>query len=141
MEISHANNEYGRRFHDMFGHLWNIARCMEDLSIYSAQHLELQLGILNTAGDHNVDLQHESEFQIAREELLNYLKELAFESTDRTISIHVVRPICMVLVNLKTTICSNQQTATGASRVQLPVIGRFNIRSIVEIRVAMIWQR
>jgi hypothetical protein len=57
MGICHAGDDYGRRFHDIFGHLRNTARCMEDLIIYSAtyeEHLELVRAVFKTASDHNV---------------------------------------------------------------------------------------
>ena len=40
MGISHAGDDYERRFHDIFGHIPNTARCMEDLIIYSRTYDE-----------------------------------------------------------------------------------------------------
>lgn len=40
MEISHASDGYGRHFSDIFGHLPNMARCMEDLVVYTQTYIE-----------------------------------------------------------------------------------------------------
>jgi hypothetical protein len=61
MGICHAGDDYGRRFHDIFGHLRNTVRCMEDLIIYSTtyeEHVELVRAVLKTASDHNVGFNH-----------------------------------------------------------------------------------
>lgn len=57
MGISHARDDYGRRFSDIFGHIPNTARCMEDLIVYSITYDE-QINLLRllfqTASDNNV---------------------------------------------------------------------------------------
>ncbi|KAI9555012.1 putative uncharacterized protein K02A2.6-like [Daphnia sinensis] len=57
MGISHAGDDYGRRFSDIFGHIPNTARCMEDLIIYSSnynEHINLLRLLFQTASDNNV---------------------------------------------------------------------------------------
>ncbi len=57
MGISHAGDDYGRRFSDIFGHIPNTARCMEDLVIYSRtyeEHINLLRMLFKTAADNNV---------------------------------------------------------------------------------------
>jgi hypothetical protein len=57
MGISHAGDDYGKRFSDIFGHIPNTARCMEDLVIYSRtykEHINLLRMLFKTANDNNV---------------------------------------------------------------------------------------
>ena len=57
MGISNAGDDYGRRFSDIFGHIPNTARCMEDLVIYSRtyeEHINLLRMLFKTANDNNV---------------------------------------------------------------------------------------
>jgi hypothetical protein len=57
MGICHAGDDYGRRFSDIFGHIPNTARCMEDLVIYSRtyeEHVDLLRILFKTANDNNV---------------------------------------------------------------------------------------
>ena len=57
MGICHAGDDYGRRFSDIFGHIPNTARCMEDLVIYSRtyeEHITLLRLLFQTAQDNNV---------------------------------------------------------------------------------------
>ena len=57
MGISHAGDDYGRRFSDIFGHIPNTAHCMEDLVIYSRtyeEHINLLRMLFKTANDNNV---------------------------------------------------------------------------------------
>ena len=57
MGICHAGDDYGRRFSDIFGHIPNTARCMEDLIVYSRtyeEHKQLLRLLFRTAQDHNV---------------------------------------------------------------------------------------
>ncbi|KZS04174.1 Uncharacterized protein APZ42_032919 [Daphnia magna] len=57
MGISHARDDYGRRFSDIFGHIPNTARCMEDLIVYSStydEHINLLRLLFQTASDNNV---------------------------------------------------------------------------------------
>jgi hypothetical protein len=57
MGICHAGDYYGRRFHDIFGHIPNTARCMEDLIIFSKtydEHKELLQTVFKTADENNV---------------------------------------------------------------------------------------
>jgi hypothetical protein len=56
MGICHAGDDYGRRFSDIFGHIPNTARCMEDLVIYSRtyeEHVDLLRILFKTANDNN----------------------------------------------------------------------------------------
>ena len=57
MGICHAGDDYGRRFHDIFGHIPNTARCMEDLIIFSKtydEHKQLLQTVFKTADENNV---------------------------------------------------------------------------------------
>ena len=77
MGICHAGDDYGRRFSDIFGHIPNTARCMEDLVIYSRtyeEHVDLLRILFKTANDNNVSFnkkknglrQHNSYFRWLR---------------------------------------------------------------------------
>jgi hypothetical protein len=57
MGICNAGDDCGRRFSDIFGHIPNTARCMEDLVIYSRtyeEHIDLLRILFKTANDNNV---------------------------------------------------------------------------------------
>ena len=57
MGICHAGKDYGRRFHDILGHIPNTSRCMEDPIIFSKtydEHKQLLQTVLKKAEENNV---------------------------------------------------------------------------------------
>jgi hypothetical protein len=57
MEISHARDDYKRRFYEIFGHIPNTSRCMEDIIIFfrtNEEHICLLRLLSRTADEHNV---------------------------------------------------------------------------------------
>lgn len=69
MGISHAGDDYGRRFQDIFGHIPNTSRCMEDMIAYSRtyeEHKSLVRTICRTADENNVAFNRKKQSSPAR---------------------------------------------------------------------------
>jgi hypothetical protein len=82
MGISHAGDDYGRRFSDIFGHIPNTARCMEDLVIYSRtyeEHISLLRMLFKTANDNNVSF-NKNKTVFAKPTV--FLPAMKFQQTD-----------------------------------------------------------